>query len=100
VDTDGTTQTLSTSRYQVDAKRRPGRMRPAYGYSWPATRPSTVNAVTVTFVAGYGPAASVPESVRQAIRLAVSTWNLNREEATLPAGAEQLLLSVWDGRYS
>lgn len=52
VDTDGATQTLSASRYTVDTYSEPGRIVPAYGYSWPSTR-DIPNAVTIVYVAGY-----------------------------------------------
>lgn len=52
VDTSGATQTLSTAAYTVDTYSEPGRIVPAYGYSWPSTR-DVPNAVTITFVAGY-----------------------------------------------
>jgi uncharacterized phiE125 gp8 family phage protein len=107
VDSDGVTQTLSASLYRVDAKSRPGRITPAWGEAWPATRQVT-NAVNVTFVAGHGDSgADCPAAVRQAIRLCVGKWNEFREDlvagsapALLPSGVEALLMSVWDGRYS
>lgn len=52
VDTDGTTQTLATSGYQVDAESEPARIVPAYGESWPTTR-AQLNAVSITYTAGY-----------------------------------------------
>lgn len=80
LDNQGDQQTLSSSLYRVDTSSRVGRITPAYGESsppsgWPATRPVT-GAVTVTFVAGYGDAATdVPEDTRQAILiLAGQMW--------------------------
>jgi uncharacterized phiE125 gp8 family phage protein len=52
VDTNGTTQTLSTSDYTVDSESEPARIVPAYGEDWPDTR-EQVNAVAVTYRAGY-----------------------------------------------
>ena len=48
VDTDGVTQTLSSSLYQFDSK---GRLKPSYSNSWPSTR-EQMDAVTVTYIAG------------------------------------------------
>lgn len=50
VDTDGDTQTLAAADYQLDAIR--GRLAPAYGVTWPTPR-AQLNAVTITYVAGY-----------------------------------------------
>jgi len=81
VDLDGDTQTLSATYYQTDYKSadRPGRIMPAYGYSWPNTRSSIYNAVTVTFTAGYGAASAVPETIKQAIMMLAGHWYDHRE---------------------
>jgi uncharacterized phiE125 gp8 family phage protein len=52
VDSNGTTQTLATTEYTVDTNQEPARIVEAYSKSWPVTR-YQVNAVTVTFIAGY-----------------------------------------------
>lgn len=79
-DTAGASQTLSASAYTVDTYSEPGRIVPAFGQSWPATR-DIPNAVIVTYVAGYGAgaAADVPQPIRQAILLLVGHWYANRE---------------------
>ncbi|MCI0349390.1 MAG: head-tail connector protein [Acidobacteriales bacterium] len=79
VDSQGATQTLSSSTYLVDTARKPGRITPAYDETWPAAR-YQANSVTVQFIAGYGAAASaVPETTRHAIKMLVSHWIENRE---------------------
>jgi len=101
LDTDGTSQTLTVNTdYVVDSSSEPGRIYPAYGTSWPSTR-AIENAVTLTFVAGYGTAGSnVPQSIRQALLLMVGTWYEQREgvvigtiTAELPMAVESLLAS-------
>ena len=65
VDTLGATQTLSGALYTTDLGLEPGFVLPAVDTSWPDTL-ECANAVTVTFVAGYGDAASdVPAPIRQ-----------------------------------
>ena len=54
-DTAGTTQTLSSSLYVLDAAVLPGYLLPAYGTTWPSTLDSP-NAVSIDLTAGYGPA--------------------------------------------
>ncbi len=79
VDDNGDSQTLSSSLYIVGTKSKPGRLTPTYDQVWPSTR-NIIEAVTVTYVAGYGSAASsVPDRALQAVRLTVANWYANRE---------------------
>lgn len=69
LDTAGASQTLATSVYKVDTARRPGVVWLKYTQTWPSTY-GEANAVTVTYTAGYGPAASdVPEAAKTAMYL-------------------------------
>jgi hypothetical protein len=72
VDTAGVSQTLVvTTDYVVDTSAEPARIYPAYGCSWPSAR-SQPNAITVTYVAGYGLAgANVPEPLLDAMYLLI-----------------------------
>jgi len=80
VDTAGDTQTLDSSGYQVSTDSLPGRIMPAVDSSWPTTRESTYDAVIVTFVAGFGDAASdVPANVKLAVKVLVAHWYRLRE---------------------
>lgn len=81
VDTNGTTQTLSSSYYTVDTAAEPGYVNLAYGYSWPTVR-DVPNAITIVYTAGYGDAASdVPAALRTATLL-VAAWHYdNRGDA-------------------
>lgn len=68
VDDQGVTRTLDASKYQVTADAKPAFLEPAYGEVWPATRPESLEAVKVVFVAGYGADhTSLPESLRNLI---------------------------------
>jgi uncharacterized phiE125 gp8 family phage protein len=79
VDSAGAVKTLSPTVYDVDKYSEPGRITPAYGQSVPATR-EIPNAVTVTFVSGYGAtAASVPEALKCAIKLLAAHLYEHRE---------------------
>jgi len=110
VDTDGTTQTWSSSEYRVDTDMEPCRITEAEGESWPASDDVT-QAVTITYSAGYGSSGSdVPEAIRQAIRLLIGHYYENREEVTsggvprkVPEGARRLLTSyrvdILEDRY-
>ena len=68
-------QTLGTSYYTVDTSSQPGRIVEAYNYSYPDTY-SDIDAVLITFVAGYGDAEDVPEPLKFAIRFfAEKMWD-------------------------
>jgi uncharacterized phiE125 gp8 family phage protein len=54
VDADGDDQTWTASLYQSDTTAEPPTIKPAYNQSWPTTRSGIYEAVTVTYVAGYG----------------------------------------------
>lgn len=104
VDTNGTTQTLSSSLYSVSTHSTPGLLTPAYGQTWPSTR-AQMDAVTITFVAGYGTAAtSIPQTIRNAVKIMTAHLYENRElivtgtiVAQVPLSIESLL---WSERWS
>lgn len=73
LDPAGESQTLSTSVYDVDTRSEPGRITLKNGQTWPLTL-IQANAVTITFVAGYGDAAAVPRLVKRAIKMRVAHW--------------------------
>jgi len=106
VDTAGTTQTLSSALYTVDTDSKPGRISPVYAEVWPLTR-DQLQAVTITYTAGYASAAAVPQVIKQAILLLVGHWYENREaslvgetSSALTLAVESLLMSQWHGSYS
>jgi uncharacterized phiE125 gp8 family phage protein len=78
IDGAGIEQTLDPAAYQVDAKSDPGRIAPV-GVAWVTTPSNTLNAVTVTFVCGYGLAVDVPQEIRAAMLLHISDLNEHRE---------------------
>lgn len=97
LDPAGVQQTLAASEYTVDVKSEPGRMRPAYGKSWPATR-CDLNAVEIEFECGYANAAEVPFEIRAAMLLLIGHLYEHRESVVLgvtpsevPHGSRELL---------
>lgn len=81
-DQDGVLQILAPASYIVDAVSEPARVTPAYGMTWPATQ-NRINAVEVTFTAGYGLAAVVPEGIKRWMLIRVGSLYENREEVAL-----------------
>lgn len=98
IDVNEVLQTFSSAKYVVDIDSELGRIKPIASETWPNTF-DTLNAVTITFVAGYGAAASdVPSDLIHAIRFLIGHWYENREEVLigknstkLPEAAEMLL---------
>jgi uncharacterized phiE125 gp8 family phage protein len=79
VDANGNTQTLSSSAYQVADDSHPAFIEPAFGESWPVLRPETSEAVSITYVAGFGSsAASVPVEYQNVIFELVAFRFMNR----------------------
>jgi uncharacterized phiE125 gp8 family phage protein len=96
LDTNGAEQTLSSSIYRVDASTEPGRITVAYLQSWPDIRYVT-NTITVTYNAGYGTAAAVPDEIKAAIKHIVGHFYEHRETVSevkmenVPLSAKELL---------
>lgn len=74
-------QTLDASKYQVDTIN--SRIAPSVAeQTWPATG-ETLNAVTISFTAGYAAAANVPRSMRLAIfELIAAYYDVERNAFT------------------
>ena len=80
IDEAGATQTLASNKYIADVSSEPGRIVPAFGATWPATR-NTINAVTVNYTAGYG-GHLCPAAIKQFILLQVGHMYRTREAAS------------------
>lgn len=107
-DTANVEQTLNaTTFYKTSAPAGPdagpGRISLRYGQVWPSVY-AEEDVVTVRFVAGYGAAADVPQTIKQGMLLAIGHWYANRETAVvgtivaaLPMGA-QACWAAFDAR--
>ena len=93
LDADDVEQTLPVAYYKVDADRTPGVIWKAPDYTWP-TVSAQPNAVTITYVAGYGAAATaVPARARQAILLLVAHWYRAREAVMVGSVGQEVALA-------
>ena len=97
IDADGATQTLAATEYVVDVNRTPARVTLAFNKTFPATQ-NTHNAVTITYVSGYGDnAEDVPAPFKQAMLLLIGNYHERREEGaslqihSIPMGVKFLL---------
>lgn len=100
-DAAGDLQTLSSDDYQVDTDAEPGRIIPEPGEVWPTTEHGRLQAVTITYKAGFGDAATdVPQSLKQAIMMLTAHYYEHREALTevqirelpLPGSARLLMI--------
>lgn len=99
VSAEGQTATLEATRYRVDRDSTPGVIRNLYGQSWPGNRDDQ-NSVTVTWWAGYGSSADVPQRVKSAILMTVLELYEKRSDGQMPEGARRLLDTVSWGSYA
>lgn len=99
---DGTTKTLPTTIYNVDTRKDPGRVQLAFGQTWPVTKPQP-GAVEITFVAGYGSAANVPDDLKTAIKMTAAWIYEHRGEdkdtnaMDIPVVVDSLIRLNWHG---
>jgi len=79
-DANGTLQTLSASYYEVDTLATPGRIVRAPDVSWPALQADRrTGRVQITYVAGWATVASIPEKIKQGIRMYVTYLDADRD---------------------
>lgn len=94
IDTNGDSQTLAASTYDVDTSSVPGRVVLKPSESWPETEYLRANAVTIVYVAGYGDAGDVPQRLRQAVLLLAAHWFNVREAVTAAVAVREVPLGV------
>lgn len=94
LDPAGDSQTVSSGDYDVDIYSTPPRVTEAYGTTWPSTRVDVPNVVTVTYVAGYGAAAAVPETLKHAVLMLIGHWYENREATSQQINVSDIPMSV------
>lgn len=78
VDTTGTVTTWGASNYSLDVYGKAPSILLAYDSVWPTLR-GDINGITVTATAGYASQALIPARARQAVKLLVGHWFVNRE---------------------
>jgi uncharacterized phiE125 gp8 family phage protein len=94
-DKDGIESTIDPADYIVDQYSEPGRVMFASGKSWPAVDLQPINGVKIRFTSGYGDSGSVPEAVKQAIKIYVAHRYENPDADEVPTVVQILL---WPNR--
>lgn len=84
-DADGDAQTWSNTLYVFDKNGPyqfgPARITPIHSETFPNTQ-DKLNAVAVTYIAGYGAATAVPDVIKAAMRLLIADMHENRMSET------------------
>lgn len=88
----GVEQTLAPAMYRVSLGDT-GVVRPAWGQVWPSTRPE-LDAVRVSFRAGWPDAGNVPKAIVAAVLLTTGHLFENREASIIGESAAELPLGV------
>ncbi len=85
-DTDGNSATWASSKYRTSLVQTPCTVQPAIGEDYPDVQVDAIDAVALTFTAGYGTAATdQTRTVRHLLKLIISHWFKERESVgTVP----------------
>lgn len=90
---DGTLLTWASTEYAVDAITEPARVVLAYNKTIPSEVLAPINAIQIRYVTGYGSAASVPESVKLALKMMIAYRFENPETESVPDAVRYLLMA-------
>lgn len=91
IDTNGATQTLSPSAYEVDLLSEPARVRII---SMPSIKANTMNAFWIDFTAGYTDATLIPQKITNAMKMLLGHIYEHRETVTIGVNSYELPMSV------
>lgn len=96
-DTENAQQTLSADVYRSEVRTWPAVIELKPDQEWPDTY-DRINAIEITFSAGYAAAANVPEAIKHAIKLLVGNLYTYRDDLQQKPGltkTSQLLLAKY-----
>lgn len=90
----GTEYTFAAENYHVDVSFV-GKIVLAYGKTWPTISLKTSLPICIEYKAGYGDAATtVPETVKQAIKMLAGHWYENRETTLTGSTSKEIEFAV------
>lgn len=92
-DTSNVEQSLSVDDFYLYKNEDSAYLYPKPSVSWPSTY-NRLDAITVTFVAGYGNAAAIPQGIKQAMLLTLTHWYENRSASIVGTSAQEMPLAV------
>jgi len=98
VDSNGTTQTLANTVYELGTKNGMGILRLKYDQTWPTAR-SHEDVIAVSYTAGYGSApSSVPINLKRWVKARAAWLFENRDGEEFPFRLDALLSPQATGR--
>jgi uncharacterized phiE125 gp8 family phage protein len=80
-------ETLASTAYEVDTAS--GRVKPLASYA-----ADDIGGIAITYVAGYGAASDVPQTIRQAMLLMIGHWYEHREAVITGSISSELPLTA------
>ena len=81
--------TLSNSTYNVLSEYEPAQVEIRETFSYPDIQKRN-DAINITYTAGYGTAANVPNAIKQSILLTIGNWYSNRSSVVIGRIATEL----------
>tara|TARA_R110002153_G_scaffold120153_2_gene265364 strand:- start:150 stop:740 length:591 start_codon:yes stop_codon:yes gene_type:complete len=81
--------TLSNSTYNVLSEYEPAQVEIRENFSYPDIQKRN-DAINITYTAGYGTAANVPNAIKQSILLTIGNWYSNRSSVVIGRIATEL----------
>ena len=99
-DVNGTLQTLSATYYETDTLARPVRLVRASAMSWPTLQADRrIGRIQITYVVGWSAVTSIPEQIKQGLRLWVTYLDADRDGRDPQAlAAQTAALACWTDR--
>ncbi len=90
---DGNSTTWNSGSYTADTYTKPARIEPKFDYSYPEVY-NEINAVTVTYTAGYADASAVPADIKKVLYLLIADAYENRQDSSrrFSTASERLIL--------
>ena len=89
IDTSGESQELNVQEVRLDAASEPARLTPAFGKTFPETA-NVINAVSISFEAGYISATKLNKLDKAAIFLMAAHWYRNRSTVEVGKTANEV----------
>jgi uncharacterized phiE125 gp8 family phage protein len=93
-DTDGNLQTLATSYYDVDTTSEPGRVVRKPNQTYPSVESDRLRPVLITYVCGWSSVDTIPEAIKQGLRVYVSAMEGDRS-GTIAEASVRAAQALW-----
>lgn len=93
-DFDGAEYTFEQSKYEVDNLSLIGKIVLKQNENWPTITLRSVNGICIRFKCGYGSAADVPETIKNAMKMLIAHWYENRETVLVGSMSKEIEFAV------